>query len=49
VRSALQEAHGAKRLPYWLHLLASLPIPAPDPRDVARAHWSGFVRLRPAG
>lgn len=46
VRSALQEAHRAKRLPLLLHVLASLPLPAPDPRNLGRTRWSGIVRLR---
>jgi methyltransferase (TIGR00027 family) len=45
VRSALQEAYRAKRLPMLLHLLASLPLPVPDPRNLGRARWSGIVRL----
>ena len=45
VRSALEEAHRARRLPLLLHLLASLPLPAPDPRNLGRARWSGIVRL----
>jgi hypothetical protein len=49
VRSALYEAYRAKRPPLLLHLLAGLPLPVPDPRNVAKARWSGIVRLVRAG
>ncbi len=45
VRSALREAHRAKRLPLLLHLLASLPLPEPNPRNLGKARWSGIVWL----
>jgi methyltransferase (TIGR00027 family) len=45
VRSALHEAARLRRLPWLLQLFSMLPIPEPDPRNVANARWSAIVRL----
>lgn len=45
VRSSLREALRLRRLPWLLHVLAMLPIPEPDPRNVAKARWSAIIRL----
>lgn len=46
VRSLLEEARRLGRLPWPLHILASLPFPPPDPRQVVAIPWSAVVRMR---
>jgi methyltransferase (TIGR00027 family) len=45
VRSMLDEARRLRRLPPWLHVLASLPLPRADPRRLGPWPWAGVVRL----
>jgi O-methyltransferase involved in polyketide biosynthesis len=43
VYSLFHEASRLHRLPWLLSLLAKLPIPKPDPRNVAKARWSAVA------
>lgn len=45
VRSLLDDAHRLGRLPWPLHVLASLPLPRANPRKLARSPWSAVVRV----
>ncbi|MGA7328864.1 MAG: class I SAM-dependent methyltransferase [Rhodomicrobium sp.] len=45
VHSILHEALRLRRLPFLLSVAARLPLPQPDPRNVAKARWSAIVRL----
>jgi len=42
--SVFAEAARLGRLPWFLRLLARLPLPQPDPRRLGGAHWSAVVR-----
>ncbi len=47
--SVFVEAARLGRLPWFLRLLARLPLPQPDPRRLGGAHWSAVARCeRPA-
>ena len=48
--SVFVEAARLGRLPWFLRLLARLPLPQPNPRRLGGAQWSGVARCqRPAG
>lgn len=44
VVSVFAEAARLGRLPWFLRLVARLPLPQPDPRRLCAAQWSGVVR-----
>ena len=44
--SVFVEAARLGRLPWFLRLLARLPLPQPDPRRLGGAQWSGVARCQ---